>query len=81
MVSIKLEVPFEFPYTDRMKNKEYLTESEMNEELAENTGEFIDWLSDTIIDRIYKCSKIKDFKGMGVLNELLDDIREKLEQE
>jgi hypothetical protein len=64
-----------------MKNREYKTESEMNEELAENTGEFIDWLNDTIIDRIYKCSKLKDFKGMGALNELLDDIRERLEEE
>ena len=69
-----------------MKNKNtetvYMTESEMNYvELANNTGEFIDWLNDTIIDRIYKCSKIKDSKGMAVLNELLDDIREKLEQE
>jgi hypothetical protein len=64
-----------------MKNKEYITESEMNEDLANNTGEFIDWLNDTIIDRIYQCSKIKDSKGMAVLNELLDDIREKLEQE
>ena len=68
-----------------MKNKNtetvYMTESEMNEELAESTGEFVDWLNDTIIDRIYKCSKIKDSKGMAVLNELLDDIREKLEEE
>ena len=53
----------------------------MNEYLANNTGEFIDWLNDTIVDRIYKCSKIKDSKGMAVLNELLDDIREKLEEE
>ena len=67
-----------------MKNKievVYRTESEENEELAESTGAFVDWLNDTIIDRIYKCSKIKDSKGMAVLNELLDDIREKLEEE
>ena len=57
-----------------------MTESEMNEELAESTGAFVDWLNDTIVDRIYKCSKIKDSKGMAVLNELLDDIREKLEE-
>ena len=53
---------------------------EENDELTNSTGEFIDWLNDTIIDRIYKCSKIKDYKGMAVLNELLDDIREKLEE-
>ena len=51
------------------------------EELAENTGEFVDWLLDSIRDRLYKCSKLKDFKGMGQLNDLYDDIREKLEQE
>jgi len=56
-----------------MKNK--------NEELAENTGEFVDWLLDTIRDRLYKCSKNKDFKGMGQLNDLYDAIHTKLEQE
>jgi hypothetical protein len=64
-----------------MKNKNevvYMTESEMNEDIANG---FVDWLNDTIIDRIYQCSKLKDSKGMAVLNELLDDIREKLEQE
>ena len=62
-------------------NKEYLTESEMNEELAENTGEFVDWLLDTIRDRLYKCSKLKDYKGMGQLNDLYDAINVKLEEE
>ena len=62
-------------------NKEYLTESEMNEELAENTGEFVDWLLDTIRDRLYKCSKLKDYKGMAQLNDLYDAINSKLEEE
>jgi len=64
-----------------MMNKEYLTESEMNEELAENTGEFVDWLLDTIRDRLYKCSKLKDYKGMAQLNDLYDAINSKLEEE
>jgi hypothetical protein len=63
-----------------MMNKEYLTESEMNEELAESTGEFVDWLLDTIRDRMYQCSKLKDFKGMGQLNSLYDAIQHKLEE-
>ena len=63
------------------KNKEYKTESEMNEELAENTGEFVDWLLDSIRDRLYKCSKLKDFKGMSQLNDLYDDIISKLEED
>ena len=64
-----------------MMNKEYLTESEMNEELTVNTGEFVDWLLDTIRDRMYTCSKLKDFKGMGQLNSLIDDITLKLEEQ
>jgi hypothetical protein len=65
-----------------MKNKEYKTESEMNfEELAENTGVFVDWLLDSIRDRLYKCSKLKDFKGMSQLNDLYDDIISKLEED
>jgi hypothetical protein len=43
--------------------------------------EFVDWLMDSIRDRLYKCSKNKDFKGMGQLNDLYDDIIAKLEQE
>jgi hypothetical protein len=50
-------------------------------ELSENTGEFVDWLLDTIRDRMYTCSKLKDFKGMGQLNDLLDDINVKLEEQ
>jgi hypothetical protein len=50
-------------------------------ELSENTGEFVDWLLDTIRDRMYKCSKLKDFKGMAQLNDLMDTINDKLETE
>ena len=59
-----------------MKNKE-------DEDICvcNSTGEFVDWLLDTIRDRLYKCSKNKDFKGMGQLNDLYDDIIAKLEQE
>jgi len=68
-----------------MKNKNtetvYMTESEMNEELANSTGEFVDWLLDSIRDRLYKCSKLKDSKGMAQLNSLYDDIVSKLEEE
>ena len=49
-------------------------------ELSENTGEFVDWLLDTIRDRMYQCSKLKDFKGMGQLNSLYDAIQHKLEE-
>jgi hypothetical protein len=64
-----------------MMNKEYLTESGMNEELAENTGEFVDWLLDSIRDRLYKCSKLKDYKGNCQLNDLCNAINLKLEEE
>ena len=67
-----------------MKNKDtivYRTESEMNEELAENTGEFVDWLLDTIRDRMYKCTKNMDFKSVAQLNDLMDAINQKLEEE
>jgi len=49
-------------------------------ELSEKTGEFVDWLLDTIRDRMYQCSKLKDFKGMGQLNSLYDAIQQKLEE-
>jgi hypothetical protein len=52
-----------------------------NEELAENTGEFVDWLLDTVHDRMHKCAMINDRKSMGVLLELLNDIEDKLEEE
>jgi hypothetical protein len=61
-----------------MNNKKDLIDTY---ELSENTGEFVDWLLDTIRDRMYKCSKNKDFKGMGQLNDLMDAINEKLEEE
>lgn len=63
-----------FLYTDRMQNKN-------NEELAENTGEFVDWLLDTVRDRMHKCAMINDRKSMGVLLELLNDIEDKLAEE
>ena len=107
-VVFKLEVPFEFPYTDRMKNKKpykdetlnalvkalaeetvYRTESEENEELAENTdicvcnstGEFVDWLLDTIRNDMHKCARLKDQKGLSALNFLLNKIEDKLAEE
>lgn len=52
-----------------------------NEELAENTGEFVDWLLDTVRDRMHKCAMINDRKSMGVLLELLNDIEDKLAEE
>jgi hypothetical protein len=67
-----------------MKNKNeivYRTESEENEEIAENTGEFVDWLLDTIRDRMYKCTKNMDFKSVTQLNDLMDAINLKLEEE
>ena len=59
-----------------MKNKE-------NDDICvcNETGEFVDWLLDTIRDRLYKCSKLKDFKGMGQLNDLYDDIISKMEED
>jgi hypothetical protein len=67
-----------------MKNKNeivYMTESEMYEELAENTGEFVDWLLDTIRNDMHKCSKLKDSKGLSALNFLLNKIEDKLAEE
>jgi|688.fasta_scaffold00081_145 hypothetical protein len=57
-----------------MKNKN-------NEELAENTGEFVDWLLDTIRNDMHKCSKLKDSKGLSALNFLLNKIEDKLAEE
>jgi len=79
-----LEVPFKFPYTECMKNKNtivYKTKSEMNEELANTTGEFVDFVLGTIRDRIHGCQLIKDHKGAAILNDLFDTIIEKLEEE
>jgi len=61
-----------------MKNKEYLIDTY---ELSENTGEFVDWLLDTIRDRMYKCTKNMDFKSVAQLNDLMDAINQKLEEE
>jgi len=66
-----------------MKNKNntvYKTESEMNEELANNTGEFVDFVLGTIRDRIHDCQIIKDHKGAAALNDLFDVIIKKLEE-
>jgi len=59
----------------------YVTESEMNEDLANNTGEFVDWLLDTIRNDMHKCSKLKDSKGLSALNFLLNKIEDKLAEE
>ena len=61
-----------------MKNKKDLIDTY---ELSESTGEFVDWLLDTIQDRMSTCSKLKDFKGMGQLLSLIDAINEKLEEQ
>ena len=50
-------------------------------ELSESTAEFVDWLLDTIRDDMYKCSKLKDSKGMSALNFLLNKIEDKLAEE
>ena len=70
----KLDRSFRSSHTGRMQNKN-------NEELAENTGEFVDWLLDTVRDRMHKCAMINDRKSMGVLLELLNDIEDKLAEE
>jgi hypothetical protein len=67
-----------------MKNKEeivYITESEELEELANNSGEFIDFVLGTIRDRIDDCQLIKDHKGAATLKDLFDVIIEKLEED
>lgn len=59
----------------------YKTESEELEELANNSGEFVDFVLGQIRDRIHDCQVIKDHKGAAALNDLFDAIIEKLEEE
>jgi hypothetical protein len=59
-----------------MKNKEdeYIC-------VCNSTGEFVDWLLDTIKNRMHTSAKAKDYKSLGVLNDLLKDVEAKLEEE
>ena len=66
-----------------MKNKNtetvYMTESEMNEELAENAGEFIDWLFDFITSQEIKYSNNPQL--FNVVHEFRESIQDKLDEE
>jgi hypothetical protein len=65
-----------------MKNKNeivYRTESEELEELAENTGEFIDWLFDFIASQEIKYSNSPQL--FNVVQEFRESIQDKLDEE
>ena len=77
-----LEIPFEFQYHNSMKNKNtvvYMTESEESEELANNVGEFVDWLFDFISEQEIKYGNSP--KLFNVVQEFRDAIQDKLDEE
>ena len=65
-----------------MKNKNtvvYMTESEESEELANNVGEFVDWLFDFISEQEIKYGNSP--KLFNVVQEFRDAIQDKLDEE